>query len=582
MKISNIKYIIFFIVIFFFCIVSVDAKFKSTKELEGTIVIPENNYCLNNNFDTLSECMLVMDSYSNSVSNAKSNIEAKGTPDFSNIAPTIYYVEGELVNNNSTLSTSNYYYGSDSITFDSTTGLYSLGHPWTRITADDEHTSYVGKWTCAATTGNGCNQVYLIEEDSNDGSSYSITSSKIKTNSILKTLDSDSGLFYSNDDLGKSYYYRGDVKNNFVLFANKYWRIVRRNGDGSVRLMYYSDGNATGTYAFKSGINKHFWDPTYVGYMYNDNFSSTMIESSQATFNNFNENSTYYFGNSYSYDSSTKKFSLDGSVATGEIRSGVWKNDYQSLLNDGYIYSCFSADGETGTCSVLIKVVGYNDSNEIDVNYLSYSSTSYSDAITNTNNSNILTKLNEWYSTNLSSQYDDDNNLITDYISDGIFCNDRSLGTEEGNGNGYSLSPSTYYSGYRRIYDSTPIFTCNNNNDAFSVNNSIGNGTLTNPIGLLTADEVIFAGGTKNKPNSLFFMNYGDDDYTWTLTPSLYSSWSRIGSLFTLNKKGYLTDWYNITVYASIRPVINIKDSVKIAGGDGTINNPYTLTINNS
>ena len=40
------------------------------------------------------------------------------------------------------------------------------------------------------------------------------------------------------DAYGTSYYYRGNVTNNYVKFADKYWRIVRINGDGTVRVIY--------------------------------------------------------------------------------------------------------------------------------------------------------------------------------------------------------------------------------------------------------------------------------------------------------------------------------------------------------
>ena len=46
------------------------------------------------------------------------------------------------------------------------------------------------------------------------------------------------GLYMTEDDEGESYYYRGAVKNNYVSFAGFIWRIIRRNGDGSVRLIY--------------------------------------------------------------------------------------------------------------------------------------------------------------------------------------------------------------------------------------------------------------------------------------------------------------------------------------------------------
>ncbi len=47
----------------------------------------------------------------------------------------------------------------------------------------------------------------------------------------------DEGLIKSSDDIGVSYYFRGNVENNYVSFSNKLWRIVRINGDGTVRLV---------------------------------------------------------------------------------------------------------------------------------------------------------------------------------------------------------------------------------------------------------------------------------------------------------------------------------------------------------
>ena len=47
----------------------------------------------------------------------------------------------------------------------------------------------------------------------------------------------DEGLIKNSDDSGVSYYFRGNVKNNYVSFANLIWRIVRINGDGTIRMI---------------------------------------------------------------------------------------------------------------------------------------------------------------------------------------------------------------------------------------------------------------------------------------------------------------------------------------------------------
>ena len=80
------------------------------------------------------------------------------------------------------------------------------------------------------------------------------------------------GIYEGEDDNGTTYYYRGDVNNNWVKFANFYWRIIRINGDGSIRLIYNGTSTATtgsstminSSQAFNSNYNRS----EYVGYMY--------------------------------------------------------------------------------------------------------------------------------------------------------------------------------------------------------------------------------------------------------------------------------------------------------------------------
>lgn len=58
----------------------------------------------------------------------------------------------------------------------------------------------------------------------------------------------DEGLFATGDSLGHTYYYRGAVTDNYVLFGGYYWRITRLNGNGSIRLIYQgTEGNKTAT-----------------------------------------------------------------------------------------------------------------------------------------------------------------------------------------------------------------------------------------------------------------------------------------------------------------------------------------------
>ena len=84
----------------------------------------------------------------------------------------------------------------------------------------------------------------------------------------------EKGIFETTDANGTSYYYRGSVENNYVYFANRYWRIIRINGDGTIRMIYdgtiahdngeISDDRQIGT----SQFNPRNDDNMYVGYMY--------------------------------------------------------------------------------------------------------------------------------------------------------------------------------------------------------------------------------------------------------------------------------------------------------------------------
>ena len=103
--------------------------------------------------------------------------------------------------------------------------------------------------------------------------------------------DTNGYLCKAKDAYGDSYYYRGNVTNNYVLFADKYWRIIRYNGDGSVRVIYdgtsaHANGESStdrqiGTSAFNSSYN----DNAYVGYMYGKVGASTYAET-HANINN--------------------------------------------------------------------------------------------------------------------------------------------------------------------------------------------------------------------------------------------------------------------------------------------------------
>lgn len=96
--------------------------------------------------------------------------------------------------------------------------------------------------------------------------------------------DGTKGIYATEDDLGISYYFRGAVENNYVKFANFYWRIIRINGDGTIRMIYagtsahpngYDDSSTRDMDIGDSEYNGNYDDNAYVGYMYGTAGAST-------------------------------------------------------------------------------------------------------------------------------------------------------------------------------------------------------------------------------------------------------------------------------------------------------------------
>ena len=423
-------------------------------QTSDTVAQAEDTYCKDNGFTTLSDCMLVMDNHEVSVDVAKTAIKAKGTPDFTKIAPNDTETDG----------------------------------------------------------------LYMVE-----------------------------------DDEGESYYYRGAVKNNYVSFAGFIWRIIRRNGDGSVRMIYSGKSTSdTGDAVTigNSGFNSKNWDPTYVGYKYNEDFS--LHENNGTTlYSWFTNTKKYNFGTAYTFDETTKKFTL-----TGDIKQLTWNDNHDEIVNN-QLYSCLET-----SCNVVYKVTGYSSATRMLVQPISYSSNSLLSAQINTTDSPIKTKLDNWYKTNMTS--------YTSKLADETFCSDRSLT----GGLGYLTTQTTTYGAYTRLLDSKKLsLKCSQNNDKFKMSNE--SAKLDYPVGLILADEVALAGGIVFLSNSNYYL-YNGKSY-WTLSPSGFFSDYSSARVLAVMPSGSLYPWHHVVNSFGVRPVINLKDNTMITKGDGTALNPFKI-----
>ena len=396
--------------------------------------------------------------------------------------------------------------------------------------------------------------------------SHEATTDTAKTNIKVKgtpdfsqVATTDEGLYMAEDDEGESYYYRGAVKNNYVSFAGFIWRIIRRNGDGSIRMIYSGKSTAdTGddTMIGYSKFNDKYWDPTYVGYKYNEDFS--LHESNGTTgYDYFTNTTKYNFGTGYTFDEATKKF-----ILTGDIKQLTWSDNHDEIVNN-QLYSCLNT-----SCNVVYKIVGYNSVAEMKVQPISYSSNSLLTAQTNTTDSPIKTKLDSWYKTNLTS--------YTSKLADETFCSDRSITS----GSGYLTTPTTFYGAYNRLQDrKTSSLKCSGDNDKFKMSNE--SAKLNYPVALITADEVAMAGGRAYyngaySPNSNYYLYNGK--YFWSLSPSHFDSNYSSAYVWYVMPSGSLSPWYYVAYSFGVRPVINLRANTLITKGDGSFLNPFVLS----
>ncbi|CDF11337.1 unknown [Mycoplasma sp. CAG:776] len=179
----------------------------------------------------------------------------------------------------------------------------------------------------------------------------------------------------------------------------------------------------------------------------------------------------------------------------------------------------------------------------------------------NTDNSVVKTVVDNWYNNNLKS--------YEEFISiEAGFCGDR----EVANGYEWSTTGSTHnYAGYERLVtNKTPMLKCGNNADLYTIGgSSTGNHALTNPIGLITADEVAMAGGVYGNVNNNYYLYNGE--YYWTMTPSKYPD----ANVFYVWSNGSFSH-ANVASMYGVRPVINLAHDVEITGS-GTSSDPFVV-----
>ena len=391
---------------------------------------------------------------------------------------------------------------------------------------------------------------------------------------VTKKEATDGYICSASDAYGTSYYYRGNVTNNYVKFADKYWRIIRINGDGTVRVIYdgtsaHANGESSedrqiGTSAFNDCWKKDnvyeatdsdiSYDNAGVGYMYGNR--DAIVEATEySSSTSFKNTSTYYIAKEYTYDVATDRFTLKDPIA---VLGSAMTLDYVGYYTFGKTDASYSSSDEL--MKIFSVTVG-DSSASANCGYVRYGTSSKEVAQTNTNDSTIKTYLDDWYKANISGTENEQ------YLADNIFCNDRSFASNN-SGTGAGVS-ETYYN-WDDWHASKSTLKCPQQNDAFTVSDTTnGNGALTYPIGLITTNEAVLAGGW-DAYNKGYYLYSGS--WYWASSPIIFNGY--FARVIYVNGSGYAYDNNYVSYPCGVRPVLNLSPEV-LKLGDGSMNNPY-------
>lgn len=261
--------------------------------------------------------------------------------------------------------------------------------------------------------------------------------------------------------------------------------------------------------------------------------------------------------------------------------NGSVKMIYNGVPTDG---ACTDATGSNATIGNSTFNSSSNYNAYVGYMYGTPNSSDYSDEHKNVNNSTIKSMLDNWYAENLIN--------YNDYIEDTEYCNNRILTEFKSRGVEYSKKGySNLNSGYDSVVKGYNFF-CENNNDKLSVKNN----SLTYPIGLIDASEALMGSITRSMIRDVDDMatdmvTYGikktaSDNLNgtrsflstsgkyWTMSPAYFNGTSAYNFLVD----GTTENAISVNTSAGVRPVIAIKNTVKLLSGDGSLSSPYKLT----
>ena len=229
---------------------------------------------------------------------------------------------------------------------------------------------------------------------------------------------------------------------------------------------------------------------------------------------------------------------------------GKVENNYVSFA--GFMWRIVRIN-EDGTIRLIMQdginsnanVAFNSNSNSNNYTYMYYS------------NSNVKTQLENWYNTNIGN-----NDIYTEHIASGnYYCEQARV--KYGSGWTAGNAVMILYSSY------IPDFKCSDDGNKM--------GLINANVGLITYDELLYAGGYWGQVNQKYYMY--NTKYFWTMSSSGYSSTDG-GVVWSVNTEGRVSYDFLSRTY-TLRPVINLKADTEISKGTGTSSDPYVVKLKN-
>ncbi len=365
------------------------------------------------------------------------------------------------------------------------------------------------------------------------------------------------------------------VVNDSVQYELRIWLSYSDTVD-QTSLLQNNSGTAISAHMKVSAVNGKCPDTLYAQIL-EDNPNVETRSRFDTIFTESNNGNTIY---SASGQDGKITYYFAGTVTNNYVKFGTNSSGQElwwrivRINEDNSVRLIYAGTSATDTAAFISSSQVYNT----DYNKSIYAGYMYSsgEQYGTTENSSIKEVVDAWYQTNLLNNYDG-------YISrTAIYCNDRTVANDGWSESGANFNYNTYE---RVVTNKNPVFNCDILNDRFTASETVGNGALTYPIGLITADEILFAGGTYGTANSNYYIAQNASSgasYWWTMSADYwYNNFPYVLRIGGYTDTGGLSD-NNVYNGLGVRPVISLKACVLVSGGDGTASNPYVVGISNA